>query len=616
MADAASDFEFRLQARATLSLTPPYDPEFEVLPDIRLFEMLWELPEDAFPPGSRGLRFLDYCSSVKIEGVKVCLVSDSDAVLIDQFKELMVAIIHRPEALFDFIKEQFLKVKSVRNYFTCCRRLFCALKYVGVNSLENLTSEKFGVLSQVLSLNDHSDNAKAFRIAEHLARRCLISAHLPEDRYVIKKDMVAERSSPQNPADTLTFNQVADILKLSRFYVDNAEIIIDEIRKVYAGEQSSSNLLSWANRTFPIGRPLSAAWIDDQLLGMIQVSAFNMLGYHLGPRTSEGFSARRGFVGLHCEDNVLFPDRLTLKLTTWKEIEEVCGEERFFPVHPYMQRVQRALELVADCLGVENDDLFVGTQTLKIYNTSNFNHRLNLFCKSHALPFSMTSYTWRNTLPAITIQAAVGSLASIRELYDHASVNQSVAYGMKNPFIRPILISGVRKHVEEATDRLLSEVSAFGGKGLGGAQGQRIEMAANELVDANNRSKTDHPVRRQIASDFAQLGIAPIDVDKGIKCWRVKDVRGLCAHSENDAIPDIENCQPECTFRAETSEQRAAVSNKIQTMETFLSNEVPILEKIRWSTYLVLEVGNWPSLGDEFQKKLEANPELAVWFKK
>ncbi len=617
MSHAIADFEWRSMARTDIAILPPYVPHFEVLPNVLYLESVWELPEEAFPPGSRGLRFLDFLSVIEFGGVAIRLDPNVDAVLIDQLKQIIIALIHRPEVLSGFIKDQYLKVKSIRNYFTACRRLFCALKFLGITSLSDLNKTLFSELSTILAFDIHTENLKCFRITELLARQGMVLATLPEDRFIVRKGITAQRTSAKAPANTLTFEEVAVIIRPSRFYIDNVELIVDQIDKYYAGKQSKSDLAIWASTSLATTRPLYAPKVDEQLFGFIQVSAFNMIGLHLGPRTSETFSASRGFVAIHGEDSVLFADRLSLKMTTWKTIEEICGEVRFFPVHPYLQRVQRALELVADRLGVENDDLFVGTQTRKIYNTSNFNHRLEQFCETHSLSFSLTSYTWRNSLASITIQAATGGVSSLKELFGHTSASQTVAYGMKNPFIRPLLLKGIRKNVEEATDRLLAEVSAFGGDGLGGAQGLQLERSALELTARDQTQRSKDKARRHIASDLARLGFAPLDVDRGIKCWRTADARGLCAHSANDPIPDTENCQAECVFRVETSDRRDALLDKISSLDVVLCDEtVPLLEKIRWSTQLTLEIANWPGLEVDLERKISGNPSLASWFRK
>ncbi|WP_085043910.1 tyrosine-type recombinase/integrase [Ensifer aridi] len=594
-------------AAATLPQRPPYRDDMQVTSKSKFGDMVWEFDASDLPAGSRSCRFLKFLATVRIGSTK-CRLHHSDALLINELKECIVAFMFRQSVLQHKRKLTIPKPLSVYHFLQYIRRFFVWLKKVGLRTIGGLKQKN---LDKILS-GIHITNKEYNKFVNNIAVLMIFIDHdylssKPDINQIkLEERPVIEDTSREKGAQTLTDTDLSIALSASRFYIDNFEnilIILDDCRsKIRSTEETAKHLF----RYLPLTAPLHPFLIVSVVASLIRIAGYNFLGWHLGARISEVLSAKKGFVSPLGNEAMLVLEAMELQLETRKAIADLHGKVRAFSVHPYLARVAHVLEKLNDFLGIESDFIFVQPRVGKIYASNDFNHQIKRFATLHGYSRDISSHTWRNTLVSVTIRSIAEPLGPLAHLLGHKHLSTVVGYAFSNPFVRKEMRRALFETMAPRVDRFLDGSQHFGGTGLRGPQGAAIE---NSIASRLERGSSVEVVRQQTSHELLDRNLTLLPVEAGIDCVKPPLARGRCTHKNGDILADAEQCHEECPFRTESDAAREKLFDDInQTAKYFNEPETSILMKVRWASDLMRRLHTWPELTGNLVQILRLNP--------
>lgn len=594
-------------AAATLPQRPPYRDDMPVTSKSKFGDMVWEFDETDVPAGSRNCRFLKFFASVRI-GPRKRRLQHSDAILINEFKECIVAFMFRQSVLDHKRKLTIPKPVTIYHFFIYMRRFFIWLKEVGLQTVGGLNQKKLNDILSRIKMTDSEYNKLINNIAIIIifADSDYLSAKLHRRNFELKMRSIIDDTSRERGAQTLSDIDISIALSASRFYIDQFEYIISILEDCRSNIQSTKETAMYLSGYLPLTTPLSHSGIVNVAASLIRIAGYNFLGWHLGARISEVLSAKRGFVSPLGNAAMLVLEAMDLRLETRKAIADLHGKVRAFSVHPYLARVAHVLEKLNDFLEIESQFIFVQPRAGNVYVSNQFNHEIKRFARLHGYAPDISSHTWRNTLVSVTIRSVAEPLGPLAHLLGHKHLSTVVGYAFSNPFVRKEMRRRLAEKMAPRVDRFLSGSQHFGGTGLRGPQGAAIE---NSIASRIERGCSAEAARQQTSQELLDRHITLLPVDAGIDCVKPPLTRGRCTHKNGDILADAEHCHAECPFRTESAVAREQLFDDInRTAKHFNDPETSILMKVRWASDLMRRLRAWPELTSDLVQILRLNP--------
>lgn len=594
-------------AAATLPLRPPYRDDMQVTSKSKFGEMVWEFDETDVPAGSHDCRFLKFLAPTRI-GSRKRRLDRSDAMLINEFKECIVAFMFRQSVLDHKRKLIIPKPITIYHFFMYIRRFFVWVKEVGLRTVGGLNQTKLDNILLKIQMTDSEYNKLINNIAILIIflDSDYLSAKLDKTQIKLEMRSVIEDTSREIGAQTLTDTELSIALSASRFYIDNFEDIIEILKDCRSNILSTKETAKHLSEYLPLTTPLKRSSIVTVAASLIRIAGYNFLGWHLGARISEVLSAKKGFVSPLGNAAMLVLEAMDLRLETRKAIADLHGKVRAFSVHPYLARVAHVLEKLNDFLEIDSQFIFIQPGVGKIYSSSNFNHQIKRFATLHGYSRDISSHTWRNTLVSVTIRSVAEPLGPLAHLLGHKHLSTVVGYAFSNPFVRKEMRRSLSEKMAPRVDRFLSGSQHFGGTGLRGLQGEAIE---NSIASRIERGYSFEAARHQTRQELLDRSITLLPVEAGIDCVKPPLARGRCTHKNGDILADAEQCHAECPFRTESAAAREQLFTDInRTAKHFNDPETSILMKVRWASDLMRRLRAWPELTSDLVQILRLNP--------
>ncbi|MCM2502031.1 tyrosine-type recombinase/integrase, partial [Neorhizobium galegae] len=279
-----------------------------------------------------------------------------------------------------------------------------------------------------------------FKDIVFLSERGLITDALALPNAFIEMREVAEDTTRPRGANTLNEDDTSFLLGHSRTYIELASIIAIKIKMYRKGTLAAAQLLAWAHIHLPIVKDLRASAIPYQLDWLVKISAYNLIVFHLGSRASEALSLDGTSISVI--DDAETPSRAQITLTIFKGSKR--GTKRTYIVHPYLLRVNAALQAMAAAFDREETGIvFSKKDQSQEICANNLNDKIRKFAERHGRTIDMSSHSWRFTLADIVTQATDAPFAAIQYQLAHEYVAESIAYGLHGPSGADIRKSGI-----------------------------------------------------------------------------------------------------------------------------------------------------------------------------
>ncbi|MGO7225860.1 hypothetical protein ACCT05_10570 [Rhizobium ruizarguesonis] len=592
------DFRTWLAIRRIDIPRPPYSPDFKVTPHSTFAENEWRFRKENLAHGSRQRNKLLITRGVNVSGGKKYWLNPTSLIL-QQFKETLTGFIfHRA-----FLPSRIDAPKS-GSLLTDGRRLLILYANIGAAGLESIGDVGPSDLRDLFKRLPNADSVHDLLIGYFeeillLSREKLITDGPTGRRYKVQPKQPPKEFLKKSKTRTLEDDETAFLVNTSRSYISKSEIIVQKIGEYDSGIISNKRLGQWAYENLPIKSGLNKTSVRGQLIWLIRISAYSLMAFHLGSRASEFLSATGASIEV-LKSTTGLPDEIYIWLTITKG-SEGDGERRRYRVHPYFRRIFECLRLLNDYLDIPLDGyIFQQADGVEEITTSNLILKVKRFVRIHGGQFSMSTHTWRFTLADLVVVSSLKPFHLLQERYDHQLIKDAIGYGMHGPGADEL-----KESARKAAAALVEDFVAECQKGeLGGVQGSKISaaLAIGNSVD-------------DLSSDMKMLGIAPVKVRKNAYCLIGACDVPPCGASPNRQRREIARCRGDCSHQAQTSEERENWLGFIRLFPVFAADQsVSFMEKVRKIALLEQNLVAWPSLKNDLEKMLDANPDLRHYF--
>jgi integrase len=598
-------------SRTKRQRVPEFEPHLPTTPGFEFGQDKWLLPREFFAAGHRSQEELDFLAPIFIPGGgQLSLNHRKDRKLIDQLKKCLYITIFHIEFLSRFRVNKVPSGSTIYKALSELRRIFVTFKFLGANDLSEVTHEKIGKCLEMLDQGTQY-NTYPLRMLDliTICKHGLITSGIPDTDYFVKLATIVEQVEHLGPPP-LSYEDVGSALATSRYYIDNRSELYSKISNIIQGSESKRDVIDWARATLPCGDNFPDTSVIYNLSSLIQIPSLNFIGYHFGPRISEILSIREGFVGIHSGENVVFTDRITVEMTTFKGNSLLHGTRRYFPTHPYILEVGDALHELKRTVKLDGPDLFVSPLMGRVYQVSHVNQLLQRYFDWHDIDTNVSSHVWRNTLAAVSVETTVNPLPYLRELFGHKDVNQTARYAACSPWLNTEVRNRAKKHLRETTETILSQTKAAGGRGIGGGNADVIEKMMLEAINGQPDASAKSAVT-EVAEELEGVGVIPRRINQTDFCLKNLATPGRCGKNQ----ANIARCVQGCGSRIQTSPAVDAIETQIRGMrERLQSPEYELHENVLWAMELKTRASAWPDMADLLSEILEANPDLQFWF--
>ncbi|MBP2461497.1 MULTISPECIES: hypothetical protein [unclassified Rhizobium] len=601
---AASFVEDELDYRAWIAMQrvqairPPYASDFQVTPLSKFCDLRWVYPAEWLPAGHRTSPWIDFSTERAVPQGKFHLSVSQHALLIQQLKEVMVAMIYLRTLLPGRIDAA--KPLTILNDGTRLSQLFANFAAAGVKSLSELTQDHLSIIFETIPVEPKAHAVMIGHVKDivFLSEKELISDPLTVPKAYIEMREVAEDTTLPRGAKTLDEDDTSFLLGHSRTYIELAPIIAIKIKMYRKRALSAVRLMEWACVHLPVRKALKKRAIAYQLEWLVKISAYNLIVFHLGSRASEALTLDGHSISRCTDEDTQFHAQITLMIFKGSK----RGAKRTYTVHPYLLKVNAAIHAMADALGGDlTEPVFSKKNRNLEICTNNLNKKIRQFAEMHGRPVDMTSHSWRFTLADIVTQAADTPFAAIQYQLDHDYMSESIGYGLSGPSgadIRKSAIEGIGRSIDSFVDK------CFEASALGGPQGEMIKTSIND------GAKPD-----QVKSQMRDFGLFPLKVGRDRFCLKQAHARGACSAATGDDFPEIEHCRADCQFQAQLPSNLIDWEAFINRAADFYgAGDISLHEKIRKTDELLQYVRAWPQLRQKLEEALSANRSLKRWF--
>ncbi|CAM5201170.1 Phage integrase family protein OS=Bosea thiooxidans OX=53254 GN=SAMN05660750_00172 PE=4 SV=1 [Bosea thiooxidans] len=597
-----------VHARNSMPSKPPYQDELHTTPLSQFRDDTWEYPTTWASENNRNCLFLDFLGHGTFpDGTRLSLSPVTDAILIRQLKEALIALTYRRGILTsERTRVRHLRPTGVYSLLQPLRRLFVAFKRCGCRSLREVNP---AVLAETLAMIEPSANAfdnlaTTFTDLLCACRHGLISEGLLDLDFEISPptETFPDLSGPRGWQPISDLN-VSEIIRVSEFYVDHVHDIakwIDYLRR--DPESRRHEVLIWARSNLPCGLKLSKMLGGRQLLhnlcGLVYSSCSNFISFHAGLRVSELLSIKTGFISTDQSEAIFDTRKLLLNFTTYKTVLSLQGRQRAVKAHPKLIAISAALEEVRHALGIPGEYLFTPPGESRPYITKRWNKTvLRRFCELHNLDIELTGHRWRKTVAALAVRVFTNASIHLKELFGHASLSMTARYILASPFIREEIRDLTLDEVRKTGKTLLESLSVFGGPRLGGRHGKEMERRFSELFATDITEIDVGKTIDEFVEEMLRQNMLPIPVMPGVLCMKPANARGACATTSGDRLADPARCSAACTWQVQEAHRREVVF--------FMTRRIAQ----KWTSWSLLQQTYW---GAQCRDQIRAWPELAV----
>lgn len=606
---------WRATAGSEAPRKPPYPSEMWVTPLSQYGDNQWRFPDDWITVNNRSRLLLDFeREAVFADRTRHRLRQGEHDRLIEQLKEATWASIYRRDAFSALRKSKLVKPGGAHAILRPLRRLFVAFACLGRRDLHDVTvadlNEAFVRLAP--PKDEFRNIAESFQDLVTLSRRELIVGGLRDIPFEIPPP--AAGVPDQSAAvgwQPIPDDKISPLIALSGRYIDLAAEIASHIELVRKDPTQSRFVVQWARSYLPCGEKLPRNNIEQSLASLVHIAAANLLSFHAGLRISELMSVRSGFVSKISEEEAeIHCDRLKLEFTTYKTIVNTRGASKCVAAHPRLGEVAEALELIKKALAVPGEYLFVPFGEQLPYITNRFNYHLQRFCDLHDVQVDITSHMWRKTVAGLAVRVLTGAPVHLKELFGHAGLAMTARYILSSPFIREEIRDLTLDEYRKRGLTLLESLSAFGGPGLGGLQGQLLEDRFATMLRETDVTETDLQQKLdEFVDEMLRQGIFPVPVMPGVICLKPLLARGECSSSSGDRMADPSRCTARCSYQVQEAHRRELLEWTIGRVASGREHWSP-LEEGYWAGQCRDQLLAWPDLAKELVSVIDGWPKL------
>lgn len=597
---------------------PPYSPTLPVTPRSVFGDDLWEEPIENLPAGAKHCRWYNFYGHCLTRENGSQSLQPSHSMLLLQLKEAMIGVKYHHHALnAHFKRAQVKKPRTWRRDLQGLRRIFVGASRQGLTDIRHLTQEHVDEILDELKITDGGRVIFGIHLdqLQHLSDKGLLSGTAKMARSEVNhRERVIDTTLPKG-VEPLTDAQIQQTVNVSLFYIDHAAEIAYAITKLNKAPHSERSIRDWCKRSLPCQSRFESANLKNQLVLLVQVSAANLIGYHIGTRPSETLSMQTDCVQTTYNSPELNLSRMEIAFQTFKAIKQIGGLARTVGVSEYIKNVVNGLEAVMTAAGAVSENLFSNPSQDHEYNDNQWLAKQVRFCKLHKFDFTFSGTSWRKSLVSVLISAFDNPLEEIGTLTNHKYTGTTAAYGQA-PFILNELNEGYIQVVRKRYRTLFESSLAFGGEGLGGLQGLEIERRLAQLFKTDLTEYDIEMTMDEFIDDLLSKGIVPMLVKPGMFCVKGPRSPGYCSRASGDTQPDPSKCSAACHFQVQLEEAKRTLVWEINNLVASLSPNLPAMRLDYWLNDILDRVKAWPALVPVLSEIVATNKELAGWFGK
>ncbi|WP_105436112.1 hypothetical protein [Neorhizobium tomejilense] len=596
---------------------PPYPVDMPVTPKSNFGADFWEEPAENLPAGGKNRRIYDFFGPSQIARFGFRSLKRSDATLITQFKDAMIGVKHHRYALHpDMQRIGIPKPRTWYKNHLNFRRIFVAASLMKISNIGHFTQHDLDELMKLLAVKGTGRREVSIHI-DYLLR---LSKHglLTNVTEMHPLELVFEPkvwdTTRARGAQPLTDEQIQVTLEASIIYIDNVKEIARSIEWLRKGICTEAQVKAWAKQRLPCKVDIGGSMVTALLL-LVQVSAANLIGHHLGTRPSETLSMKAGCVTTAHDETALDVSRMTIAMQTFKAIRQIGGDTRYLSVSAYIKTAIDAVELVMSSAGAVSDYLFSHPAKDEEFNDNEWNRRFSRFCHLHRFNFNYTATSWRKSLISIMMSAFDNPIAEVAALAYHKSEHTTAGYAQSSPFVMNEYNEGYTRILRGRYHTLFESTAALGGPGIGGPQGIEIEKRLPELFPTDLTELDLKMTIDEYIDDLLEQGVTPMLVRPGVLCVKGANSPGYCSRATGDTIPDPSRCSSLCQYQVQLPEAKEMLQWELEHLtDKIESRKLSLLQRDFWVRDILDRVSAWPGLRPLLDEALNANETLKLWF--